>query len=515
MSLMPVVQKLRLGLGPLATAVHTAALPEHWIAPAPVEASEWRARIEDCRQPTLGFDWVSTLREAMQPSGAAAARLARVRDGQGVVVTTGQQPGLFGGPMYTIGKALSALALANRLEATTGVPAAPIFWAATDDADFAEGAVTWLPVPGGVRDVRLHDAPADGTMMSHAPLGDMRGALDVLLQSAAGAAWPEVIRAALAAYRAPNTVGSAYVALMRHLLMPLGITVLDAAHPAVRRVAAPLLRRALELAPRVDTALKARTAELGLAGFAPQVELVANRSLVFGVREGVKTRVALDGAAAALAQAGDDGLSPNVLLRPVIERAMLPTVAYLAGPGELAYFAQVGAVATALGVPMPLPLMRTSLRIVPPDVRTTLTRHGRTPDEMRDTRALVRELAGGATPDAALDAVTRLRAQIRQSGEAIRAADTGLDAAAIDGALSQFSHRADRLERRVLAASKRRITEQLRRVEQATAVLWPHGGPQERAVNPVPWLARYGAPLMDQMLAACDEGARSLVHGAG
>ena len=85
--------------------------------------------------------------------------------------------------------------------------------------------------------------------------------------------------------------------------------------------------------------------------------------------------------------------------------------------------------------------------------------------------------------------------------------------AALDGAVAQFSHRADRLERRVLAASKRQITAQLNKVAQAQSLLWPHGAPQERVVNPLPWLARYGSPLLDAMIHACDESAESLVHG--
>ena len=513
MSLMPVVQTLQLPLGPLATAVRDGSLPDHWVARAPRSTEAWRQQIEACRTPSLGTGWASTLRDALRPAGAAAARLARVRDGQGVVVTTGQQPGLFGGPMYTIGKALSALALANRIEAATGIPTAPVFWAATDDADFAEGAATWLPLAGTLKDARLSCVPVEGTMMTAAPLAGVDAPMQVLLRAAAGAAWPEVIRAAQAAYRDGHTVGDAYVSLMRHLLMPLGITVLDAGHPAVRSAAAPLLRHALAEAARVDAALMSRTAALTQSGFAPQVALVDDRTLVFAVRDGVKTRIPLSRAGTMRFGATEDGFSPNVLLRPVMERALLPTVTYMAGPGELAYFAQVGAVASALGTPIPLALPRASMRIVPPDVRATLKRTARTPDELRDIAPVVRELATAATTDSALDALAALRAQIRRTADALRRDGSALDPAVVTGAVAQFSHRADRLERRVLAASKRRITEQIARVEQTQSVLWPHGGPQERTVNPLPWLARFGAPLMDQMLAAGDEGAKALVDG--
>jgi len=513
MSMTPRVELMPLAIGPLGAAVRDGTLPEGFTAEIPRDRRSWNEQIEQCREPMMGVGWADTMRDALRPSGAAAARLARVANGQGVVVTTGQQPGLFGGPMYTLVKALSALALADRIEGLTGVPTAPIFWAATDDADFAEGATTWLPSAGELRDAHLLTAPPDGTMMSHAFLGDLETAKSVLMRASAGAAWPEFVRAAIAAYHGGTTVGSAYVGLMREMLMPLGIAVLNAAHPSVRHQSAPLLRRALAEAGTIDAALAERTAALREAGFTPQVELVDDRSLVFVVRNGVKERASISGASSILPKVSDDLLSPNVLMRPLVERALLPTVAYVAGPGELAYFAQVGAVAQALSVAMPLAVPRASLRVIPPDVQTTLSRMGQSADDMRDTAALVRALSTSATPDAALDAIVNLRAQIQTTAQKIRASGTTLTAAALDGTVAQLTHRTSRLERRVLAATKRTIGDQLRRVTQAQAILWPHGAPQDRVVNPLPWLARYGTPLLDAMQGACATHAESLVHG--
>lgn len=511
--MMPIVERVPLAMGKLASAVWHGMLPPGTTAAVPQSRQAWMEQIELAREPMMGLGWATSLREAMRPAGAAAARLARVSGGQGVVVTTGQQPGLFGGPMYTLLKALSALALANRIEAVTGVPTAPIFWAATDDADFAEGATTWLPIAGELRDARLTVAPPDGTMMSHAFLHETADPVAMLRRAAAGAAWPEFIRVATHAYRDGTTVGNAYVELMREMLMPLGITVLNAAHPSVRHLSAPLLRRALAEASSVDQAVAVRTSLLRAAGYLPQVEPVTDKSLVFVVRNGVKERAAISASASVLPRVSDDLLSPNVLLRPVVERALLPTVAYLAGPGELAYFAQVGAVADALSVPIPLALPRTSVRVITADVQRTLSRLAQTTDSMRDITDVIRTLAAKATPDNAIGALGALRAQVQATARTIRDADAALPTAALDGAVAQLSHRVDRLERRLLAASKRRIDDDLRRLEQTQSVLWPHRGAQERVVNPLPWLARYGTPLLDRLQQACDEDALALVHG--
>ena len=124
-----------LGGGPLARAVQDGQVPAEWFGRRPGGAAAWKAHAEAVRAEFAGSRWLAGLRPAFDPSGPAKERLERVAAEHGVVVTTGQQPGLFGGPAYTILKAVSALALADRIERETGIPTAPVFWAATDDAD--------------------------------------------------------------------------------------------------------------------------------------------------------------------------------------------------------------------------------------------------------------------------------------------------------------------------------------------------------------------------------------------
>src|SRR6185503_9030571 len=140
-------------------------------------------------------------------------------------------------------------------------------------------------------------------------------------------------------------------ALLRELLEPLGIPVLDAAHPAVSHAAHHVLVRALKERAPIGEELTRRSAALRERGYAPQVSDLDGRTLVFELVDQRRDRVGNDRAAAVAVTAIPGHLSANVLLRPVVEQAILPTVGYVAGPGELAYFAQVSAVAGALGTP--------------------------------------------------------------------------------------------------------------------------------------------------------------------
>ena len=144
---------------PLAAAVIAGNPPPGWYEPVPTDAASWRERLKSVRS-DFPDNWLAKLAPAFEATGKAKERLEASGGGRGVVVTTGQQPGLFGGPIYTLSKALSALAVADALQEATGTPVAPVFWAATDDTDFKEASSTVVSIPGGAQLLRIdHTQP--------------------------------------------------------------------------------------------------------------------------------------------------------------------------------------------------------------------------------------------------------------------------------------------------------------------------------------------------------------------
>lgn len=508
-----------IGGSALSRAVQGGTLDASIALPAPRSAAEWKARAAStAAQAPVG--WLDALRDAFGGAGHDLDRLARVADRGGVVVTTGQQAGLFGGPVYTWTKAIGALALANAIERATGTPAAPVFWAATDDADFAEASATYVVSDGGVRRLASHRAPAAGTPMALAPIGDLSGPLRDLRAACGSLAFERAYAAVEQAYRASATVGSAYVTLLRAILEPLGIAVLDSSHPAVRVAGQSVLRRALDRAPEVAAALDARHAALVALGYEPQVADVTGLSTVFVHEAGLKRRVPVGEAAAVRAAAAADALSPNVLLRPVLERAILPTVAYVAGPGELAYFAQVSAVAGALDAAQPVAVARWSCTIVEPAVDRALSRLGIGLDDLTQGAALEGRVARAGLSDDVRAGLDDLRAALRDGLASLSARDEGttggalLPGAVVEGAARQIGFRLDRLERRLVAAAKRRGSDALRDLRLAQAAILPDGHRQERTLNFIPFLARYGDALIAAMRESAAGHAERVVAGA-
>jgi uncharacterized protein YllA (UPF0747 family) len=298
---------------------------------------------------------------------------------------------------------------------------------------------------------------------------------------------------------------------MRELLAPWDIAVLDASHPSVLAAARPITTTALGRSATIEKSLTEWSTALDRDGFHPQVDVVPGLSLVFANEADTKRRVPVS-EAAAITKAGTP-LSPNVLLRPIVEAAILPTVAYVAGPGEIAYFAQIPPIADVLGVPRPVAVPRWSTTIVEPAIDRILQRHAVPIEALKDFDQLLSRLVRSRMPDDIASPLGALRAGIDRATSSLEGAAAGhhIDRKIIEGMRAQFVLRLDRAERRLVAALKRHEVDLRRDLGTARASLYPNGIRQERALSFVPFVARYGDALIEQMLAAAERHSAALV----
>jgi len=497
---------------PLAAAFIAGNAPAGWYESLPTDGKSWRARIEAVRS-EISADWLDRLTPAFEATGKAKERLDSVARGKGVVVTTGQQPGLFGGPIYTLSKALSALALADSLQEITGVPVAPVFWAATDDTDFKEASSTVIAVLGGAQLLRIDHTEPLGRPMASMPLGDFSAQLDAVVRAAGSAVDTTPIELLQRYYKSGETIGSAYVSLVRALFAPLGIAVIDASHAATRAAANPLLARALEKAGDIAEAVKTRNNEISAAGFTPQVQDVPGLSLVFGSASGGRKRIPIK---AASKQMSSDDLGPNVLLRPIVERNILPTATYIGGPAEIAYFAQIGPIARVLGASSPAIVPRWSTTIIEPQVEEILETLHLSPEDLREPHEAEARLARARLPKKVLDELDATRAAIEERlttlSQVVARERAPIGSAVAEGLRANLLRRLDRFERRLIAAAKRENSEVMHQIATARGSLYPLGKPQERTLNFIAFLARYGPPLREAMMREALQHARQLVQ---
>ena len=520
---LPIVRTQQLGGGKLSRALQDGLTPAGWMARHPYNVTGWKERLGEVREQHAGRDWLATLSPAFAATGAAALRLSRAAE-SGVVVTTGQQPGLFGGPTYTWCKAISALAFADELELQLGVPVAPVFWAATDDSDWLEAAVTHVLGPDGLETLTLPGPASNAVSMSEVRLGDTARLIERLRAASGSAAHAEILELVDAAYVAHATIGASYVQLLRGILEPFGIAVLDASHVALRNAADPLLRRALSSAVAIDDAVREGIAEIRAAGFEPQVEDVSGLSLVFRTtrteREepgNTRERVPVANAARVARESEIGTLGANVLLRPVVEHTLLPTMAYLAGPGEFAYFAQIAPVARVLQVACPVAVPRWSGQIVEPRILALLERLNVEESAFDVPDAVETQLAKTALDESIADAFERVRVtmetQMRALQSAVVSANPVVPESVVVGAERDIAHKLDRLERRIVAGVKKRERGLMRDVAILRGALRPLNKSSERVLTLLPVLARYGPQVLQSMRVHARVHAASIVGG--
>jgi uncharacterized protein YllA (UPF0747 family) len=201
----------------------------------------------------------------------------------------------------------------------------------------------------------------------------------------------------------------------------------------------------------------------------------------------------------------------------VVERAILPTVTYIGGAAEVAYFAQLGPIAKILGVPVPAILPRWSCTIIEPHVDRILTRFRLSPDDLRDPHEAESRVARDRLPKRVTDELEKLRGAVDQRAavlaDAVAEEGAPVSGAVTGGLRANLLRRLDRFERRLVAAAKRRHADIMTEIGTARGSLYPLGKHQERGLNFVPLLTRYGAALRDDMLAQAVAHADRLVSG--
>jgi bacillithiol biosynthesis cysteine-adding enzyme BshC len=464
--------------------------------------------------------WNAALAAAFyRPANPSA--LAKLEDPRALVVTTGQQPGLFTGPSYSITKALSARGLALALERRWKRPVVPVYWVPGDDHDWQEAtAASWISFDGTLCAASLPPRPAEAplTPMAREPLGAaVLPALDEFQNSFSetpeGSATVEWLRRH---YTPTNTVAGAYGTALAELLGPLGILCIDTTHPAVKQAAAPLLLQALERADELDQRLESQDRELKKQGVDAGVAVGDRASLVFLDTELGRDRIVSGSqsdpfqlrrtkatlrleALEELLRNEPTRFSANVLLRPVLESALLPTVAYVAGPGELKYLELAAPLYEALGVFRQVPVPRWSGLLVEPRVTRLLNKYGISIEELLTDGSLERRIARQSFPEGTDAALARLRQTVDESyGPVIRAAaaiDPTMERPA-DAARRQALFAVDELEKKLIQHARRRESVELSQVARARLSVRPHGKPQERVLTMSGFLARYGDSVL-------------------
>ena len=444
------------------------------------------------------------------PPGRSLEMLARPET---VAVVTGQQVGLFLGPAYTLYKVLHAVKLAEWLS-SRGLPAVPVFWLATEDHDFAEVNHAWifdsLHTPIKLEMQRTaRTQPVGEVALANPPLREFRTALHGLPFG------EEVADLVEETYRAGNTMGGAFSELLRRILARFDVLQVDPMLPAFRTLAAPALRAAVEKSSELTARVLERNHKLAAAGYHTQVHVEDHTAFFFllenGKRLGLRRageEYVLNGRRFSPADLAGmaASLSPNALLRPVVQDSMVPTVAYIGGPAEVAYLAQSAVLYDAILGRMPLAIPRTGFTILDTRSDKLMTRYGLSlADFFHGEDSLRERVAARLAPPSLNAAMGEASATVDGALDRLRRELAGFDptlAAALDRSSRKIHHQLDKIGRKAGREALRRDARAAQDASSLYGLLFPERHLQERLYSILPFLAKHGLDLVDHVYDA-------------
>ena len=469
------------------------------------------------------------LLRSQNASPEADRMLTRLADGANAVVS-GQQVGLFGGPLFTAYKAATAVALAH--EATqAGYDHVPVFWLATEDHDFLEVNHVTFPARRELRKLKYESAPDMAIPVGRAVLDD--SITPLIDQAWELLGYSDAMEWLAGAYRPGQTLAGAFAEFYGKVFAAHGLLILDPAGREAHRLGAPVLQAAIERADELHAALLERNREMVAAGYHAQVAVAERNSLLFlidaetGARNALRRAKASAEEPAGVWQAGrerystedllgilgsePERISPSALLRPVFQDQILPTSAYIGGPAEIAYFAQSAVLfERILGRLTPV-LPRLSATLLEPAIAELLDRHELTLETIfaSNEASLAQRLAARAMPvegkKLLASAGNTLDDEVTALTGYLASLDEGLGRSAQTSA-SKMRYQMNRLRRMAANFELQKEASLARHAQAVVQAIYPQGELQERLIGAAFYLARYGNDLVDGLIAEAAGG---------
>jgi len=513
---------------PFSSIPHTTRLFDDYLhhfdrvkqfyARPPLSQDWWADEIKKINYPAERRQAVAAILERQNREFGAGektlANIERLRQGAAAVVT-GQQVGLFGGPTFCILKALTAVLMAEKAGAV------PMFWLATEDHDLDEINTVNLAAGDHLQKFTVNVPHREGAPVGTIAFTDEITAATQQVEALFGKS--EISELLTESYRKGETFGTAFARFYTKVFSDMGVVFLNPLDKELHRIANPVFRTALEKSEEINQALMTRNHKLEAAGYHAQVKVTPSHTLCFYFEDGARTPVRhQDGeffigerklAAAELlneAERCPEKFSANVLLRPLMQDYLLPTLCYIGGPAEVAYFAQIEVVYRNLAGRVTPVVPRIFATLIEPRIAKLMDRYQLSLPDLFNTPEKTRELvASRALPDSILESFDLAAEHVEKALALIQGPLEKLDKTLIDAAEnagSKMRYQLQGIRDKAARAEARKNTEVLRHADELITALYPNKELQEREIGAAYFLLKYGKSVLDQINAAVRTG---------
>ncbi|MCA9732229.1 MAG: bacillithiol biosynthesis cysteine-adding enzyme BshC [Deferribacteres bacterium] len=436
------------------------------------------------------------------------------------VIITGQQTGLFGGPLYVLYKALTAIKLADKLQRTCCNGFVPVFWLAADDSDFAEvNHCHIIDRNNTLQRIALdmfHDQkqPMSSTQIPQ----EMENLITGLSSSFHDTEFKEALLGELrSAYNTRHYFSDAFGHWLMQCLQDFGLILVDPSDPEIKKLLTSLYKQEIEQGSPSTQAVMQASSDLQKSGYHNQIQIREGRFNLFYNLEG---RTGLekhngeitvgDGRTSFSEQellrelkTHPEKFSPNVALRALTQDTLFPTIAYVAGPAEAAYFAQLKGVYEAFDVPMPVIYPRKSVTIIEPAIDRLLDKHGLSvPDLWQPVERVWSEVVRSNVSEVFFqkihDLQTDIPGKLNALVDELNKIDPTLEKMLLN-TTGKINAAIENLEKKAMQAARRKETQLQEQISRLSDAIYPHNSLQERVLNFVPFMVKYGPYFIEKV----------------
>lgn len=470
-------------------------------------------------------EMMRTLNQKMGAGEETFRNLEKLKSSRAVVVVTGQQTGFLGGPAFTMYKALTAIRLAHILN-EEDYDAVPVFWLASDDSDFQEvHSTSFFGEDDELFAVRYPDLESDRSRMAGTvPLGNVEECLKYLqTRGPKGEFQKEVLALLRETYHPAKNFGEGLGSWLSRLFEPYGLVLFDPLTPGYKRDLKSLFQVAVSQRREIVQALTKRADLLREKGFSPQVRALDSESLIFWTEGDKRYKLEYGGKGGyekktdlsvklsqedILEALGNEHLAPNVLLRPILQDHLFPTVAYVGGPSEVAYFAQIGAISSFWDQKMVV-VPRVGVTIVDRKSQRLLKKYGIMASDLLQltSEEVSRKILQGSDAGKILEKLESvqgdMKAQLHSLQDELQEADPTV-AEMLVGTEKKIVYQIEKIQKRFIANHRTRTENFGQHLDYLYSRLCPKGKLQERVVNFNQFLSEEGMPLVERLMENVD-----------
>lgn len=495
----------------------------HYLDPADDEQRLAELRERSFPREALS-DVLMAYNRRFSPSDEVAGNIEKLRRPDSSVVIGGQQAGLLTGPLYTIHKCISIIRLARKKEEQLGVPVVPVFWIAGEDHDFDEVNHTYVWEQNRIRKVAVPRPTPFKTSVSNTELNKKTMASwidDVVKSFGEREHTKEIMHILRDSLRKSGTFTDFFAHILMSLFKGYGLVLVDSDDPDLRRVESPFFKQMIRDNEGIDGAVSQQLHKLAEAGYDRPID-VGHAHLFFNVN-GERTLLERDETghfrgknnACVLTEAellriakdAPEKLSNNVVTRPLMQELLFPTLAFIGGPGEIAYWGTFKTMFHSFGCRIPPVVPRLQITLVDRQTEKWLAQHGTSLEEamregVRGAKAtwLDEEHGSGVR-----EAIQQTKEDIERAHERLRQLAIDIDPHLEPLGRKNVAHlftQVDYFGRQIERSYRQPYERKLAKFDHIEACLHPRQAPQERVWGVFPFLNRYGVDLIDRLVEA-------------